>query len=344
MMVSHVIPSSPGRASGRSSCLLVLSALFLSAWGIAQARPLRVAYTHSFACVPLGIAEDKNYWADAGLQVELRGYQTSLEVVSALKSGEADMGYDMLGTWIDVAMSGTAISIVGETDWSNGGDKLLLRKTTHLTDVKGKPIAVCVRGSAVMLFLREALARESLSVPDFLFIEVPEQEKSLQLFGEGKLHAVVSNEPWAARIVDAGAVTIATTADFPGIAPEGFVARREQVDDATLKRFFTAWFRAVAFLHDPANANAVAETASIYAFAGTEAITAADVQSYAKSTPVHDATASLKQNDLEKGNSRLLIQRLRVLMRLQGKQVSEPELVKFFHLEPLREVAGLAAK
>jgi NitT/TauT family transport system substrate-binding protein len=342
--VSHVLPSSFVPVSGRVSRLFVLSAVFLCSWSLSQARPLRVAYTHSFACVPLGIAEDKNYWADAGLQVELRGYQTSIEVVSALKSGEADMGYDMLGTWIDVAMSGAPISIVGETDWSNGGDKLLLRKTARLADLKGKPIAVCVRGSAVMLFLREALARESLSVPDFLFIEIPEQEKGLQLFGEGKLHAIVSNEPWAARIADAGAVTISTTADFPGIAPEGFAARHEQVDDGTLKQFFKVWFRAVDFLHDPVNAKAVAETASIYAFAGTEVVTANDVLSYAKSTPVHDAAASLKQNDLDKGNSRLLIQRLRVLMRLQGKQVSEPELVKFFHLDPLREVAAFAEK
>lgn len=328
---------------GWTARLFLTAALLLCLYATLNARPLRIAYTHSFACVPLGIAEDKGYWSDAGLQVELRGYQTSVEVVSALKAGEVDLGYDMLGTWVDLALTGAPVRIVGETDWSNGGDKFLLRTTAKLADLKGKPIAVCVRGSAIMLFLREALARESLSVPDFIFIEVPEQEKGLQLFTEGKLHAVVSNEPWAARIAAAGATTIATTADFPGITPEGFAMRTDQVDDATLQRFFTAWFRAVAFLHDKANARAVADTASIYAFAGTEAITSADVASYAVTNPVHDATVSLKQNDLEHGNTRELIQRLRVLLRLQGRQVSEADLTKYFHLAPVREVAAMSA-
>ena len=308
--------------------------------GGAFARPLRVAYTHWFPCVPLGIAEEKKFWREAGLQVELRGYQTSQEVVAAMKDGEVDIGYDMIATWIDVALGGAPIAIAGETDWSSGGDKLLLRKGTTLAERKGKPIAVYLRGSALMLFLRESLRRESLSLSDFPIVEVPEQESGLQLFVAGKLDTVVSNEPWATRIEKAGAFTIATTADFPGVAPEGFAVRRAQVDDATLTRFFTVWFRAVKFLHDPANHQAVADIASVYAFAGAEAITPGDVANYERTTPVHDAATALQHNNLEKGNIRQLIQRFTVLMRLQGKSITEADVVKLFYLEPLREVAA----
>jgi NitT/TauT family transport system substrate-binding protein len=306
----------------------------------AWTRPLRVAYTHWFACVPLGIAEEKQYWRDAGLQVELRGYQTSQEVIAALTSGEVDLGYDMLATWVDLALKGAPVAIVGETDWSNGGDKLLLRNGTALVQQRGKPIAVYLRGSALMLFLRESLAREKLGLPDFPIIEVPEQEKGLQLFTEGKVDAVVTNEPWASRIEAAGARTVATTADFPGVSPEGFAVRRGAVDDATLKKFFAVWFRAVAFLHEPANAAAVANIASIYAFAGTEAITPADVASYAKITPVHDPVAALRDNDLDKGDVRQLIQRFSVLRRLQGQGVSEADVAKIFSLDAVRDVAA----
>ena len=331
-----------------ASSFVRLVRIFLATCGVcllaatAWSRPLRVAYTHWFACVPLGIAEEKQYWRDAGLEVQLRGYQTGQEVIEALTSGEVDIGYDMLATWVDVAARGVPISIVAETDWSHGGDKLLVRNGRTLAQEKGRPIAVYLRGSALMLFLRESLAREKLGLPEFPIIEVPEQEKGLQLFAAGKVDAVVTNEPWASRIETAGARTQATTADFPGVSPEGFAARTGQVDDATLKKFFSAWFRAVAFLHDPDNAKAVANIASIYAFAGTEAITPQDVATYAKITPIHSASAALTENDLEHGTVRQLIQRLGVLRRLQGEPVSEEALAKYFRLDAVREVAAKA--
>jgi NitT/TauT family transport system substrate-binding protein len=309
----------------------------------AHARPLRVAYTHWFACVPLGIAEDREFWKDAGLQVELRGYQTSQEVIAALTSGEVDIGYDRVATWIDLALKGNALQVIAETDWSNGGDKFLVRKDRPLTGQKGRPIAVYLRGSALMLFLRESLGREQLAISDFPIVEVPEQEAGLELFKQGKVDAVITNEPWASRIEAAGARTVATTADFPGVSPEGFAARTGAVDDATAQRFLQAWFRAVGFLHDPANASDVARVASIYAFAGTEAITAADVANYAKITPVHDAATSLRENDLGNGNVRKLVQRLALLKRLQGQPVTEEAIEKCFRLQPLREVAGKPA-
>lgn len=325
-----------------SRSLLRSFALAVGVWALTAtswSRPLRVAYTHWFACVPLGIADDKQFWHDAGLDVQLRGYQTSQEVIAALSAGEVDIGYDMLATWVDVALRGVPITIVGETDWSNGADKLLVRNGVTLAQQKGHPIAVYLRSSATMLFLREGLSRDQLGLPDFPIIEVPEQEKGLDLFKAGRVDAVLTNEPWASRIEAAGARTLATTADFPGVSPEGFAARTGQIDDATLEKFFKAWFRAVAFLHDPAKAADVANIASIYAFAGTEAITAQDVANYAKITPVHDAVAALQDNDLTQGNVRQLIQRFIVLRRLQGAAVTEPALAKLFNLEPLRAVA-----
>lgn len=323
------------------SALRVLPFLVMAAFATAtaSARPLRVAYTHWFACVPLGIADDKQYWKDSGLQVQLRGYQTGQEVIEALSSGDVDIAYDMLGTWIDVGLKGTPITIVAETDWSNGGDKLLVRQGVSLAQHKGKPIAVYLRGSALMLFLREGLSREKLGLPDFPIIEVPEQEKGLEMFNAGKVDAVVTNEPWASRIEKAGALTLATTADFPGVSPEGFAVRTGQVDDETLQKFFAAWFRAVAFMHEPSNAESVARIASIYAFAGTESITAADVTNYAQITPIHGTADAIKQNDLTQGNVRKLIQRYSLLRRLQGQPVSEANIEKLFKLDAVCAVA-----
>ncbi|HVU34951.1 MAG TPA: hypothetical protein VHE61_16070 [Opitutaceae bacterium] len=81
------------------------------------------------------------------MQIQLRGHQTSQEVIAALKDGEVDIGYDMLATWVEVGLNGAPITVVAETDWSNGGDKLLSRNGLTLAREKGHPVAVYFRGN-----------------------------------------------------------------------------------------------------------------------------------------------------------------------------------------------------
>lgn len=304
--------------------------------------PLRVAYSYWFAASPLHIAETKGFWKKRGLEVEIKTFATGQEVDAAMKNGEIEIGYDMIGTWFDFAQQGQPIVILGETDWSNGGDKLLIRKDHELKDLKGQPLVIYQRSSALMLFLREALRREKFAISDFKIVEISDDTKMKEMFAENRINLVMSYDPIAQQVADMGANVVATTADFPGVMPEGFAARRDLLTpegEAQMEKFFAGWFEAVRFLHDPANRAEAAKIASEKTFAGTEKITEENVVTYEKTTPVHDSALSLKRNDLAAQSVEEFMTSIKVLWHQQGRAQTESPLTEFFHLGPIRAAA-----
>ena len=301
-----------------------------------------MAYSYWFACVPLHIAEAHGFWKKRGLDVTVTTFATGQEVNAAIKAGEIDLGYDMIGTWFDLAQQGVPIVIVGETDWSNGGDKFLIRTGKDLASLKGQPVVIYQKSSALLLFLREALKREKMAISDFKIVEMSEDEKMKAAFAEGRVHLAMSYDPIAQQIVESGATVVATTADFPGVMPEGFVARREYISaggDAKLEKFFAGWFEAVRYLRDPANRAEVAKIASEKTFAGTEKITEENVVTYEKTMPVHSAALALKRNDVAAQTTDEFMAAIQVLWHQQGRAMTELPLTDYFHLGPIRAAA-----
>lgn len=326
-----------------SSVRWCLASFLLVAAGQAFAEPLRVAYSYWFACAPLHIAEAHGFWTKRGLDVKITTFATGQEVNAAMKAGEIDVGYDMIGSWFDLAQQGVPIVIVGETDWSNGGDKFMVRAGKELAALKGQPVVIYQKSSAVLLFMREVLKREKMAISDFKIVEMAEDEKMKAAFAESRVHLAMSYDPIAQQIVDSGAAVLATTADFPGVMPEGFAARREYVTpegDAKLEKFFAGWFEAVRYLRDPANRAEVAKLASEKTFAGTEKITEDNVVIYEKTVPVHPAALALKRNDPGAPNIEEFMTSIQVLWHQQGRALPELPLIEYFHLSPIRAAAA----
>lgn len=326
-----------------SRVLHVAAPLFFLAATLAAAKPLIVTYSYWFGAVPLHIAESEGYWKKRGLDVEIKAFVTGQEVIAAITKGEVDVGYDMIGSWFDLAQRGVPIIILGETDWSNGGDRLLTRKDRSLANFKGQPLLIYQRSSAVLLFLSRALHRANLSMGDFVIVEMADEAKLLQSYVEKRVNVVLTYDPLAQRIMDAGAVVVATTVDFPGVMPEGFVARRELATaegDAQLEKFFAGWFEAVRFLQDPANRAKVALLASEKTYAGTVQITPEEVLAFEKTVPVHSAEVGFKRNDLDGENIRDFIKSIQVLWLKDGRKPTRTPLPSYFHLGPLRSAAA----
>jgi len=302
-----------------------LVALFLSLTVTGVSAPLRVAYSYWFACVPLHIAESHGFWTKRGLEVQITSFDTGLKVDAALKRGEIDLGYDMLGAWFDLIQDGAPIMLVGETDWSNGGDKLLIRTGKNLGDLRGQPLVVYQNGSAVKLFLREALKRAKIPIGDFKLVEISDDAKMKDDFAKGRINLVASYDPIAQEVIAMGAKVLATTEEFPGIMPEGFAVTRGFLTpqgDADLEKFFAGWFEAVRYLHDPANRAEIAKLASEKTFAGTEKISEEDVVTNAKTQPVHLSDFSLQRNDLAAKSAGEFITSIRVLWLQQGRPMT----------------------
>ncbi len=68
-------------------------------------------------------------------------------------------------------MDGVPLTLVCETDWSHGGDKILIKKDTDLSEIKGKTIGVYLNMPSVTFFLNQYLANSSGDTPSFRFIK-----------------------------------------------------------------------------------------------------------------------------------------------------------------------------
>ncbi len=107
------------------------------------AKPkLRVGMLHWAAYGTLNVADKKGLWANEGVDVEVVNRVSNQELNADLTSGRIDVALDMMGSWVGIHLSGTPLKIIGETDWSYGGDQIIAKKTLDLTKLKGQSVAI----------------------------------------------------------------------------------------------------------------------------------------------------------------------------------------------------------
>ena len=249
-----------GEKMKRNLLIFVFSLLFiLSLSTSAFARSYKIGATAEWiAWSPLEVAEARGFWKEQSVEVELAVFPSDNESRDALENNKTDMNMCMLGTAVDLHLKGRPVKIIMEADWSNGGDKIVLKK-----DISSKPellknekIAVYMDSLSLSFFLNKFLLKNNLKFADVNPIELSDQG-SAKGFVANKLKAALLCEPFAAQCVEKGdGVVISTTADFPGCMPEGLIA----FDDALkampredVVKILKGWLKAVNWMSDAAN-------------------------------------------------------------------------------------------
>lgn len=323
-------------------CLLfVVSALA----GAAAPTKIRVGYSYWLPNVPMDVAEAHGWFKEANLDVVFTRSDTSQAVIAGLKNGELDLATDMIGSWIECANQGADILILGEVDWSHGGDKIVVREGVDVATMEPKRLGVYMNNLAVAQFLNSYLASRGLVSADYMLVEVADGPKMQEMFGEGKLRAVVTCEPDAGDMVEKhqGKV-VATTADFPGVMPEGFAGRGAFVREApkeALEAFFRVWFRAVAYVADPANAAEVAKIASETTLGGTDTYTVQTLREELVQVPLHTPQQAIVTN-AKGGNLQNYLNRCLGFLIKVGRLKPAFKPKEAIYTEPLLQAAAAA--
>jgi NitT/TauT family transport system substrate-binding protein len=232
--------------------------LVLSLLAALPGQTYRLGIDPWLAWAPAWVAQEKGMWQRHGLAVEVVGF-TGGDTSAAFRAGKVDFSFTMAGTAVGMKLEHDVdVVILGEVDWSHGGDKIVGRKGKQLADCKGQRIGIYEDSPAVWMFLAKKLAADGLAVTDFEVVEIMDMEALGSQFAAGKLAFAVSFEPYVEQAMAGGGChVIATTADFPGIMPEVVVALRgrlAKVPPAHVVAFWRGWLDAVAWAADPKNA------------------------------------------------------------------------------------------
>lgn len=149
-----------------STTLLLLSMLFFTT-AYAE-EPLRIGWVYAMANAPVVIAEQKGYFKDAGLEVEVRSFTSGPIVHQALAAGELDVAYIGSPPVYHWYSRGLKSQILAKVNYGQAAVIVPKDSNIHkLSDLKGKKIAGVKKGSGMDVLLRGYVLGEAANLrPD----------------------------------------------------------------------------------------------------------------------------------------------------------------------------------
>lgn len=278
----------------------IFAIIFLVFAGNASARAYKIGMIHWIAYSPLNAASSQEMWKKNGIDVQVINFGSNQELNSALENKRIDIALDMIGSWVGMHQDGVPLTIIGETDWSNGGDKIIAKKDADLKKLKGETIGVYLNKPSVSYFLNSYLAENGVKLSDVKLIEL-EPQAMTDNFIAGRFKVIVNYDPEALRAERAGNGKVAaTSASYAGCIPEGFVSRTdvlESIPKEDLSKIFKAWIEAVKWTKNPANWNEYKQILNSKTFEGEPPYSDADLKSMLDSVSIHDSKTQLERNN-----------------------------------------------
>ena len=199
--------------------LLFVSTIFLAGCGQQAAqedRVLRIGYGGSLCEAPVHIAQEKGFFEQEGLKVELVKLAPGAQF-EAVTAGQIDASFGLLASLIQPLSNGLPIKIT--SGLHTGCDKLLVPRDSPIhtaNDFKGKRIGVPSMNSSPIIFTKRFLADQGINVteknPEVEFVVFSAGELPLAL-QNGSVDAVAMNDPSASvAIRDNGLTAVADSA------------------------------------------------------------------------------------------------------------------------------------
>ena len=216
------------------------------------AEPIAIGVRTANDHCPFYIADKYAYYADLGLDVEVKLVPSNTEIIEAMQRGDLQVGAAPITSAIAAIANGARIKIVAMT--GRGSDGLLVRADSGisaLTDLRGKTIAT-IRGSILDVPLRQALDQAGLDPDrDVQMLYFSRLGDMIQALKTGQVDASSNTEPF---MTDAerqgwGKILLYYTASWPDHPCCVVFARQEMIDEQpeALRGILQAHVRAVDY-------------------------------------------------------------------------------------------------
>jgi NitT/TauT family transport system substrate-binding protein len=276
--------------------LLTIGMLLLSA--SAEAKTYKLAMLQRIAWSPATAAEAKGFWTDEGVDVKVVVCANTLQLFTVFKEKRVDIVFDMIGTGVGYYMNGLPVRIIAETDWSHGGDKIIVKKDTDITAIKGKPIGIYQNSPATLYFLDKYLSGINQKISDIRLAEM-EPDSLASHFIAGYFNVIVCYEPEASRAEKNGkGKVVATSANYEGVIPEGMIALEEilaAIPKEDLVKILKGWVKAVKWTQQPDNAKEYSEIMRQHLFKDQK-YSDSELTAMLTDVRIHDAKVQTERN------------------------------------------------
>jgi NitT/TauT family transport system substrate-binding protein len=230
-----------------------------------QLTPLRVSNFQNTVVLGLYHGIDKGYFKEAGLDVELVRVATGAAAVSAVASGQADIGWAATTVPIFARSNGVKVKAFMTADQEGPPDHYgtfidasAKSGINSFADLKGKTVMINAFGTAGELAIRDRLQKAGLSWDDVKKVTVPfpQMQAALELGNADvavtiqPMHAsIMANKAIGAKVLDVGTLSDSRTKPATAsvyFASDDWLAKNEK----TALAFGRAFLRAQKEVHD----------------------------------------------------------------------------------------------
>lgn len=217
------------------------------------AAPLKVAYSDWPGWTAFAIAEQKGWFKDAGVDVELLWFEYGPSM-EAFGAGKVDAVMVTNGDALVTGAGGAKNIAVLITDYSNGNDMIVAKPgIKSLKDLKGKKVGIEV-GFVEHLLLLNGLKKAGLTESDVELVPTPTNQTP-QVLASGQVDAIGAWQPNSGAALKAvpGSKAIYSSADEPGLIYDAVVVTPQSLAQkrADWVKFVKVWDKVVAYLADP---------------------------------------------------------------------------------------------
>jgi NitT/TauT family transport system substrate-binding protein len=238
-----LVAASCGDDDDATSTADATTAAPVGAGGSGGGATLKVGYSAWPGWYPLVVAEQKGFFAEAGVDVELTFFASYIASLDALVAGELDVNSQTLNDTIFSVSAGADQKIFVVGDNSTGNDAVICDQSiSSVADMKGKSIAA-EAGVVDHFLLLQGLAEAGMTEADIKFSGLA-TDAAAAAFAGGEFDCVAVFAPFTTQALERpGSKVVFSSADFPGTIPDHFVATGDAVSgkSAELQKFVQAW-------------------------------------------------------------------------------------------------------
>jgi NitT/TauT family transport system substrate-binding protein len=248
----------------RSAIVVTIICILLVACGGPGSQqgkgPLKIGLVTWLGYGPFYIAQEKGYFKENNVEVQLEKIEGDVERRAAIASGNLDAIALTLDSMIVLRSNGIPLKTVMAIDSSNGGDGIVaVQSITRIEDLKGHEIAF-PSGLPSHFFLYSVLKEHGLKMSDIKPIMM-DADQAGAAFASGKIDAAVTWEPWLSKAREIGrGHVLADSKTHPGEIEDVLYMRDEVVSKRSqeIEGLIKAWYKAVDFVNsNPAEAKTI---------------------------------------------------------------------------------------
>jgi NitT/TauT family transport system substrate-binding protein len=229
--------------------IATLAALCL-AFGAAQADSLKLAHSTWVGYGPFYIAQEKGFFEEEGVEIELTIMENTSLKMGALMAGQIDIVASTADEFPIYMKDGIPVKYILAVDASKGGDGVVASNDIQsVAGLRGKKVAF-EEGSVSQFFLNALLLDAGLTQADIEPVNMTATDSGMA-FTAGRVDAAVTWEPALSQGAASpdGHLLISST-ETPGLIVDVIAVTEETMNAhrAELEGFVRAWQRALDYL------------------------------------------------------------------------------------------------